>query len=55
MLQPDVYAGSLVSVVSEVNVAFHIHLPPHCRLASSAHVDFVHGLSWYPTEPFLVT
>ena len=55
MLQPDVYVGSLVSVVSEVHVAIHIHLPSHSRLASSAHVDFVHGLSWHPTEPFLVT
>ena len=25
------------------------------RLVNSAHVDFVHGLSWHPTEPYLVT
>ena len=26
-----------------------------CRLASSAHLDFVHGLSWHPSETSLLT
>lgn len=25
------------------------------RLASAAHSDFVHGLSWHPSEPSLLT
>ena len=33
-----------------------LYIPLHfLRLSNSAHVDFVHGLSWHPTEPYLVT
>ena len=29
--------------------------PLNCRHTSSAHTDFVHGLSWHPSEHQLVT